>query len=149
MDVTQITDNKKFLKTVQPLYSDNIKNQSKKVLVEDDNVIVDDRQVAEIFNNYFATVTETLGIREDFLNVRSMEGIIDPNDIAIEKYANHPSIKTITAHYPVAVSFSFDHITISKLETEIKKLNPNRATIFGNIPPKLLKTNLDICVEPL
>ena len=28
-------------------------------------------------------------------------------------------------------------------------MNSNKATTFGNIPPKLLKTNLDICAEPL
>ena len=32
---------------------------------------------------------------------------------------------------------------------KLKKLNPNKATTLGNIPPKLLQTNLGICVESL
>ena len=58
LDVTLITDNKKFWKTVKPLFSDKIKNQSKIVLVENDEVISDDCQVTEIFNNHFATITD-------------------------------------------------------------------------------------------
>ena len=88
LDVTLITDNKKFWKTVKPLFSDKIRNQSKIILVENDKVIFDDRQVAEIFNNYFPTVTNTLGITENLKNMRSTEGIIDPINIAIEKYGN-------------------------------------------------------------
>ena len=149
LDVKLITDNNKFWKTVKPLFSDKIKTQKKIVLVENDEVISDDRQVAEIFNNYFVTVSETLGIAENLDNVRSTEGIIDPVEKAIEKYANHPSIKTILTRFPVVAGFSFEHVTISKIETEIKNLNSNKATTFGNIPPKLLKTNSDICAEPL
>ena len=149
LDVRLITDNKKFWKTVKPLFSDKIKTQNKIVLVENDDVISDDRQIAEIFNNYFVTVTETLGIAENLDNVRSTEGIIDPVEKAIEKYANHPSIKTILTRFPVVAGFSFEHVTVSKIETEIKNLNSNKATTFGNIPPKLLKTNSDICAEPL
>ena len=144
-----ITDNEEFWKTVKPLFSDKIKTQNKIVLVENDEVISDDRQVAEIFNNYFVTVTETLGIAENLDNVRSTEGIIDPVEKAIEKYANHPSIKTVLTRFPVVAGFSFEHVTISKIETEIKNLNSNKATNFGNIPPNLLKTNSDICAEPL
>ena len=118
--VTLITDNKKFWKTVKPLFSDKIKSQSKIVLVENDEVISDDRQVAEIVNNYFVTATETLGIAENLDKIRSTEGIIDPFDIAIEKYANHPSIKAILTHFPVVAGFSFEHVSISTLETEIK-----------------------------
>ena len=149
LDVTLITDNKTFWKTVKPLFSDKIKSQSKIVLVENDEAISDDRQVAEIFNNYFVTVTETLGIAENLGNIRSTEGIIDPVDIAIEKYANHPSIKAILTRFPVVAGFSFEHVSTSKLETEIKNLNSNKATTFGNIPPKILKTNLGVCAEPL
>ena len=76
--------------------------------------------MAEVFNNFFATVTEPLGIADNLNNVRPTEGITDPVDIAIEKYANHPSIKSSRARLPVAAGFSFEHVTISKLKTEIK-----------------------------
>ena len=122
LDVTLITDNRKFWKTVKPLFSDKIKSQSKIVLVENDEAISDDRQVAEIFNNYFVTVTETLGIAENLDNILSTEGIIDPVDIAIEKYANHPSIKAILTRFPVVAGFSFDHVSISKLENRNIKI---------------------------
>ena len=98
--------------------------------MENDDVISDDRQIAEISNNYFVTVTETLGIADNLDNVRSAEGIIDPVEKAIEKYANHPSIKTILTRFPVVAGFSFEHVTVSKIETEIKNLNSDKATTF-------------------
>ena len=125
------------------MFSGKIKTQCKIVLVENDEAISDDLQVAEIFSNYFEIVTENLN------NVRSTEGIIDPVDKAIEKNANHPSIKAILTRFPVAAGFSFEPVTISKIKTEIKNSNSNKATTFGNIPPKLLKTNADICAEHL
>ena len=58
-------------------------------------------------------------------------------------------VKNYSNTFPRLASFLFEQVTISKLETEIRNLNSNKATTFGNIPPKLLKTNLDICAEPL
>ena len=120
LDMALITDNEKFWKTVKPLFSDKIKTQSRLVLVENDEVISDDRQVAEIFINYFVTVAEILALAGNLDNIRSAEGIIDPVDIAIEKYANPSSIKPILTRFPVVGGFSFEHVSISKLETEIK-----------------------------
>ena len=58
-------------------------------------------------------------------------------------------MKAILTRFPVVAGYSFEHVNISKIETEIKDLNSNNAATFGSIPPKLLKTNSDICSEPL
>ena len=74
--MTLITDNKKFCKEVKPLFSDKLKTQSKMhrnckmVPVENDEVITDDRQVAETCKNYFVTVTGTHGMAENLGNFR-------------------------------------------------------------------------------
>ena len=46
-------------------------------------------------------------------------------------------------------SFTFNPVSLEEMETETKRLNPKKATIFKNIPPKILKNNSDICSEPL
>ena len=46
-------------------------------------------------------------------------------------------------------SFTFNPVSLEEMETEIKRLNPKKATNFKNIPPKILKNNSHICSEPL
>ena len=46
-------------------------------------------------------------------------------------------------------SSTFNPVSLKKIVTEIKSLNPKKATTFQNIPPKILKNNSDICSEPL
>ena len=61
-------------------------------LLENDELVSDDKAVAEIFNDYFANITSSLGIEETGSNVVSADGIDDPVELAIIKYSLHPSI---------------------------------------------------------
>ncbi len=65
----------------------------------DDEIISADRQMAEILNNNFVTVTENQGIADNLNNLQLTEGKSDPVDIAVEKYVNHPSIKAIQSRF--------------------------------------------------
>ena len=118
-------------------------------LMEVDMVISDDHQVAEMFTNYFKTVIESFSIAEKFENFHSMAGITDPLDVADEKYANHPNTKPIAGYFPVATSSSFEHATIFKLETDIKKLNTVRLQLLMVFRQRYSLTNLDVCMESL
>ena len=64
-DLTDLTDNKKFWRTVKPLLSDKIKSSEKRTLVEqretldtdsniDDEIVNDNVKIAEIFNRFFS-----------------------------------------------------------------------------------------------
>ena len=48
-------DNKKFWKTVKPLFSDKISHRDIISLTEDEKNITEDLQIAEIFNDYLIT----------------------------------------------------------------------------------------------
>ena len=65
LDINLVTDNRKFWKTVKPALSDKCQSNNKIVLVKDDEIISDDIEIAEIFNRFFVTVTESLGIKEN------------------------------------------------------------------------------------
>ena len=65
LDLGDLTDNRKFWKTVKPVFSNEIQTSSSVTLIEDGEVITDDAKIAEIFNHYFANITESLGISED------------------------------------------------------------------------------------
>ena len=57
-----MTDNKKFWKTVKPLFSDKVKAKTVIKLVENDAMIDDDPKIAQIFNEYFVNIVKKLGI---------------------------------------------------------------------------------------
>ena len=64
LDISLVTDNKKFWKTVKPFFSDRSQSQNKIVLTEDERIISNDVEVAETMNEFFVTVTDSLGINE-------------------------------------------------------------------------------------
>ena len=100
-------------------------------------------------NNYFVTVTDSLGLTENSEIITSTEGATDPIDQALIKYSNHPSIRKIRSLVQNDGLFHCNNVSIEEMETEIGKLNPSKATTFKNIPPKILKGSSDICAESL
>ena len=56
-------------------------------------MITEDVQIAEIFNHYFANITESLGISEDQSLLSQTNGINDQVEKAVKKYENYPSIE--------------------------------------------------------
>ena len=147
--ISQITDNKKFWNTVKPFISNKNKAKAKITLTEDERIISKDEEVAETLNNYFANVTDSLGITENSEIITSTDGVTDPIDQALIKYFNHPSIRKICSLLQNDGLFHFNNVSIKEMETEIRRLNPSKATTFKNIPPKLLMGSSDICAESL
>ena len=74
--------------------SDKCTYASKIFLVHNDNVISDDKELADIFNNFFEQTVDNLGIQEyqsdHNIDINSISD--DPIDYAIAKYKNQPSI---------------------------------------------------------
>ena len=72
LNVKQVSDNKLFSKSVKPLVSDKGSNSSKIILVEENNIISDEEEVANIMNNYFMNATKTLNRKKN----NSMSGVV-------------------------------------------------------------------------
>ena len=85
LDPKSLCDTRKFWNTVKPL-SGTAKSSASVNLLENKAIISNDKCVAEIFNECFATVTNSLGIVEAGKNTVSTHGINDPVEIAITKY---------------------------------------------------------------
>ena len=64
LDVKLISDNKKFWKTVKPLFSEKHSICRNITLIEGNNVITNDFEVAMIMNNFFSLSVINLGIRD-------------------------------------------------------------------------------------
>ena len=61
LDMNAIKDNKSFWKKLKPFFSNSTVNE-KIVLIENDKIIRDDKDISQHFNEYFANITDTLNI---------------------------------------------------------------------------------------
>ena len=53
LDINFVTDNKKFWKTVKPLFTDKVQTSSSITLIENEKFITNDSEIAEILNDIF------------------------------------------------------------------------------------------------
>ena len=60
INISSITDNKKFWKTAKPLFSDKISHKETINLAVNDTILSDDQVVADTFNNYFNNIVKNL-----------------------------------------------------------------------------------------
>ena len=146
IDLKSLNDNRKFWKTVKPLFSGKIKTSSSVTLLENGELISDDKAVAEIFNEYFANITSSLGIEETGSNLVSTDDIDDPVELAVVKYSLHPSIKRIAENFRPTEMFVFRPSSTEEIEVQIKRLNPKKGSPKGSIPARVLKENSDLLV---
>ena len=82
LDLKLIADNKKFWKTIKPLFLDKISHRALISLTKDGKTINEDLQVAEIFHNYFNNVICSLCDR----NVPTETSIACSQNSAISKF---------------------------------------------------------------
>ena len=147
LDIKNITDNKLFWKTMKPFLSDKCTYASKISLVHNDNVISNDQELADIFNNFFEPGVDNLGIQEyqsdHNIDINSISD--DPIDYVKAKYKNHPSIIMINENVSFESRFSFTTVNEENIQREILDLNSKKPGTFGNIPTKMLKSSSDIC----
>ena len=61
--LSYINNNKKFWKTVKPLYRNKIKGKSQIALVEGNDLITGDKVLVKTFNKFFVNVIGTCGIK--------------------------------------------------------------------------------------
>ena len=93
----QVSDNKLFWKSVKLFFNDKGSNSSKITLVEEDDIISDGEEIANIMNNYFINVTKTL-------NLKKQLGV---GCTGVNEFENHISIKMIHEKYPEILPESF------------------------------------------
>ena len=64
MNIKQVSDNKLFWKSVRPFFNDKGSDSSKITLVEENNIVSDEEEIANVMNNYFINVTKILNFKK-------------------------------------------------------------------------------------
>ena len=90
-------------------------------------------EVAETFNNFFVTITDSLGIVENEDIVLPSEDISDPIDRISCRFSRHPSIKKIRSLNVNIGSFSFEKVSVQNMKNKVDGLNPSKSTTFRTI----------------
>ena len=150
MNLSDVSDNKKFWKTVKPFMSDKGTIGSKINLVHNGNLISEDVEVAQELNDYFEKATNSLEINKNSYLLSDTGGLDDPVELAVKKYKCHPSVMLIKSKIKKQTElFDFLEATSLDVEREIKQLNPKKANTYKNIPTKILKQSSEICTDAL
>ena len=143
LDTNLITDNRKFWKTVKPLFSEKHFSNNKITLLEGEEIISDDQEIAEIFNAYFANIVVNLDIADFVTCDYSYDPELDYIANIIVKFKNHPSILTIKERVKIEKCFSFRPVDESVICDKIVLLNKRKPTTYNNIPTRILVDNID------
>lgn len=81
-------DTKKVLKNVAPLFSNNIKLKDGITLIENKNIISNDKNVPETFHGLFGNLVKTLGKNPGAFQAH-------PKLQSIDRSSKHPIYKTL------------------------------------------------------
>ncbi len=130
--------NKKFFTTFKPFFSSKYTPDERILLIEDNEIISEERTISEIMNEYFTNITENLNIKH-WPDPIAIDDSLDVVQKAIAKYKNHPSIiKIESLHGNEPCKFEFDHSTPEIIESEIQKLDSSKSS-SGALPTNILK----------
>ena len=144
LDEKKVCDNKTFWKVVKPMLSNKVKSNEKITLIENDEIVRNDKETAKVLNNFFSNIIKNLGIQQYNMNDPICENIQDPVLKAILRYRNHPSISSIKKVCNTQQHFSFTDVKKEDVIREIQNLNENKSVQSSDIPTKIIKVNSDI-----
>ena len=99
---------KTFWQACKPLFTSNTHMGTERLLlVQDNEIISNDIDIATLFNNYFNNITSKLAIKNWDKLGRSEDPILN----AIEKYSEHSSIIKIKSIFQTGDTFVFENIS--------------------------------------
>ena len=143
----QASPRSRFWRTV--FFGDKGASRNKVVLVENDKIISDDKEVAQTFNDYYDNAVKSLGISENKILTTEIDHSQGKVLDAIKKYESHPSIVKIRENVKFDSEFSFYPVSLQDIRTELKALSSRKASPFMGITAKQLKDVMFIIDKPL
>ena len=87
----------------------------------------------------YKNAVSSLSIQCDSEFVNECDGLKDPVEIAIQKFKNHSSIKSIKEKIGSPEIFKFCKINLDDILKELNNLGQTKSGTFGDIPCKCLK----------
>ena len=143
-----VTNNRKFWKTISPLFSEKAFHRECMTLKESNKTITINAELAETFNTSFTKILPNLNIDNNLGDNKTNPNITDPVFCAIKKYEKHPNILKIKEIMGTNIlSFSFKFIDRKKIFNDLQKLKSQTACQGSDIPVKIIKENMNIITD--
>ena len=128
--------NQKFWKTIKPFLTSKQPSCQNIILKEDDEIITDEREICNIFNDFFSHVAMDIGFKDDIPDdFKTADGFAK----IIDKYSSHPSIIKIRENIQTLHHFYFTAVNDKYIEKLMQRMDPKKAQGYDNIPSKLLR----------
>ena len=127
----------------KPFFSNRCASNETIFLVENNIVVQNEIEVADIFNDYFTNITSSLDItkwKEEYMCSELVQ--------ILDKFSDHPSILKIKDSFNDGSTFEFSHIHPWETYQVIMSTNPKKST-NGEIPTRILQSVARICSVPL
>ena len=124
---------------MKPFFSDKgAGNKSNITLVEGNDILTDDKDVANTLNSFFGDAVKSLDISIPNEHITISSNMSDPIENIILKYANHPSIISINSNITKSTC-SFSVVNVDDINTELDVLNCKKSCKSDSIPATFLK----------
>ena len=134
--VTVVQKNQYFWPTIKPFLSNKSSSNKDVMLFENDCLITDTKQVANVFNRYFTEIAQGIGfndpIPDDYYEKFTMTTLIS-------KYDSHPSKIAIKRNVSSGQNFNFKNVTPFEVLSYAHQNGWKKATGFDEISSIFLK----------
>ena len=106
-------------------------------------LITDEKSIAKVFNDYFASIIKHLHIEREEFDSKNVKFSNNAVLSAVNKFQNHASILKIKSNRPY---FSFRPVNYEEVLTELKNLDMSKTIQWEGVPRKIVKENLNFFV---
>ena len=89
LNLKDLSDNRRFWKTIKPCFSNKGLNSKKLLLKEKGNLVSDKKELANIMNNFFINITKNQEMKKDG------KGKLNNLKYILKAFESHPSIEKI------------------------------------------------------
>ena len=128
-----------FGKQLKPFFLKNLKHLQEFFLKNKDKAISNDSMVAKEFSSFFENATKSLNISPRTLTLGDATNSSNPEETAIKKFENHPSVQIIKERICIGQEFDFEQLSIDEILKEMKNLDNKNNGTFNNKPSNHLK----------
>ena len=123
LNVKDVTENKKFWKTIKPFFTEKNKTSNNIILAENNQTLREDKTICRIFNTYLTNVTKGLKLWQVGES---------------ESFGDEQSCRLIKESYG-GESFSFKTISKDNIVEVVKKFSSNKASQSNDMSISIIK----------
>jgi hypothetical protein len=136
---TNVSKPKDFWNCVKPFFSDKSTNDTRIILKEDDNIVSNSEDVANVLNNYFINIADSINCTDLKMEHTSV-------NVMFEYHSCHSSIQTIESNVSSNNEvFEFKEITCDVMFRKLRSIKTNKSSGYDHITPKSVK----LCTKEL